>query len=285
MELSQDQMAAMPMEELQRHAQGLGPQATEQAAPAPQPEQPATPPAAGPPAPAAPPDTPQEQRGNPAEALRQEREARRQLAEQHQATAAQLASLQQALQDPSKVKAHLAAINPTAPDFDIDPEAAVRHYLAPLQQQLQATTSQLQAVTSELNNNKQQAAKQAYVSDLTARHGPDFQAHVDAFDANNPHQAHLDPELKFLAVKGYQAQQAAKDPAANAALVQTQAQKLAEAMVTKALVGGTAPKGIATLGAAPTGKESQQAPDLGSLGRDASLQDMQAALKAHYGGG
>jgi hypothetical protein len=252
-EMPTDQFMALPedQQEMLMRGQALPeapaeePQAPEQETPAPAVEEV---PAAAPEAPAQP-----ERRGDPEVPLRQTREELRQAQAALKEREDYLARLAEEMNNPDLVEAHLRKLRPgQAPDYDLDPQGAIQHHLAPLQEQVQT-------LAQELQRERGLRAQQELMVQMHDKHGKDFSSVLQAFDASNPHLADLHPELRFLAAKGLQAS-TPPDPAAE----QERIKAAAEALLAQQLKSGKVP--VQTLGGAPpsrpVGQEQEYDPNM-----------------------
>ena len=320
--MHQDQMDAMPYDELVKLAQGVNYAAPGEAAETARAQQPTETPreerqeeqqqqAVQPqhvetpvpvPAPEATP-APEAQRGDPEVPLRHAREQARQALEAkqaveqaHQQAIARQAELenhlkgwQQFAQDPEALRAHLATVAPgPAPDFDVDPQAAIQHHLAPIMNELSSVKAELAQTKAQRAQEsaaaQAQQAQQARMAEVAQKHGPDVHSLIPAFDQANPHYAHLDPEARLMMARGLQAASAAQaNPAAEQARIKALADQQTDAQLAAILMGGPAPRGIPTLGAAPTGREEQSPVNLDSVGQGdmekMSIADLQKLVR------
>jgi hypothetical protein len=151
----------------------------------------------------------------------------------------------------------MAAAQPVeAPDLWDDPNAAIGHHVQQAIAPLQSTINQQQQFIKTLQD-------QARMNALAQHYGTDAANHIAQFDAQMPGHADLDPELKLLAVRGALAANA--DPNAQQAVIQQQAQALAEQMLADKLAQMGSGRAV-TLAGAPPAKGNDAPPDLSSMG-------------------
>lgn len=225
---------------------------------------------------------PSQRQGDPEVPLRAAREAARQAQERAQELEQRQQQIEAFLNDPRAVQKYLHSIAPEArPDFDDDPDAALEARLAPL-------ALELNQVKAQLAHTQAEAAHAKLMNDMVAKHGPDFHHVLAAFDAEQPNLAQVyHPEMRYLAALGLKGKSAPApetigpdDPRVLAAAQKLLAEKLA---------GGAPLRGVPTLGAAPTARETTPAPDLDRMGQAdqerMSFAELQALAKKAYGGG
>lgn len=143
-----------------------------------------------------------------------------------------------------------------APDLWDDPAAAIHHHVNQATQDLRSVVTQQQQFIKTLQ-------EQARMNALAQHYGEDAANHIAQFDTQMPGHADLDPELKLLAVRGALAANA--DPNAQQAVVQQQAQALAEKMLAQKLSEMGSGRAV-TLAGAPPAKSNDAPPDLSSMG-------------------
>lgn len=191
-----------------------------------------------------------------------------QLQEQLARERAERDTLNAALQDPARVRAHLAAIAPPepeapmAPSWDEDPQASIQFMIQ------QATAPLLAEVQTLRQRDAERAAQdqeRELMMQMAGKYGQDFGAVLSDFDQKQPHLRDLHPEVRYLASLGLRARE---KPADDDARIKAAAEAL---LAERLKSGGRGPAGVPTLGGAPQGAPDEAPSDLTNMGYDAML--------------
>lgn len=211
------------------------------------------------------------------------------LAKEKAALEQRQAQIEAALQDRSKVQAHLQTLpGAEAPDIDTDPAGHFAHLVAPMKAELAQVKQQLAQTQQEATQAKQEQAQRvaqdAHLTDLQSKHGGDVRGDLSTYDQANPGHSNVPAEYRLIAARHFKAQQAAS-PEAQAAAVAAQVAQQTKDQLAAILAGGG--KGIPTLGSAPQSFQEGGGVNLDTLNHGTmesmTPEALKAAVRASYG--